>query len=163
MKSIAKAVFGYVTFIVTVNAGEESDCTVDSEGFLATGPLFYTKGSSNWYSVGTNEQGTTSAGWLNIENPPAAPLGTLHCSWPGDSEWVCIPYILNNGRQPKLASLVLPANETAMLPNGTNLYLVRGTLQINEKTFIGPTSIRVRSGDVTATSLGDTSYSLKFL
>jgi hypothetical protein len=166
MRTNPKAAFGYVVIVADVDAGEERDIKLTDEGYTTSGHYFYTKGRVKNHIVETGEVlEDRVAGWLNTEHPDgrASTPGTVHDVFLEDSQWLCIPYNLNNKKLPDLASLILTAGETATLTNGTNLYLVRGSLEINGKTFMGPTQIRIRSGDSTATSIGDTSYSLRFL
>lgn len=166
MRTTPKAAFGYVVTVVDVDAGEERNVTLTEQGYTTSGHYFYTKGRVSSTVTETGEVlEDRVAGWLNTEHPNdnASTSGTVRNIYQEDSQWVCIPLNLNNQQLPNLASLVLPMGETAVLANGTNLYLVRGSLQVNGKTFVGPTQIRIRSGDSTVTSIGDTSYSLRFL
>lgn len=166
MNTVPKAAFGYTVFLVDTVAGEEKDVNLDDDGYAASGHYFYTKGRVRNQVVETGEQlEDRVAGWLNTENPNknASSSGTVRNVFVEDSQWLCIPYKFNNNKLPDLASLILPAGETQVLENGTNLYLVRGQLDVNGRIFNGPAQIRVRSNDVTGTSIGDTTYSLRFL
>jgi hypothetical protein len=159
------ATFGYVAFLVDAEANETRDVTLTDRGFSSSGYYFYVKGRS---AVNVVETGQVledrTAGWLNLERVDgrADSTGTAHVVFLEDTQWLCIPHVRNPGGLPDLSSLVLDDGATHILTQGTDLYLVRGTLVIGDNTFVGPRQIRVRSGDVAATSQG-TSYSLRFL
>ena len=166
MNTVPKSAFGYTVFLVDTVAGEERDVNLTDNGYAASGHYFYTKGRMRNQVIETGEQlEDRIAGWLNTENPNknASSSGTVRAEFVEDSQWLCIPRKFNNDNLPNLSSLILPAGETQVLENGTNLYLVRGQLDINGRIFNGPAQIRVRSDNVTVTSIGDTAYSLKFL
>ena len=166
MRSIPKQAFGYVVFVTECDAGEERTVDLTNDGYNLSGHYFYTKGRVKNYVIETGEQlEDRVAGWLNTEHPEgnASTSGTVQDIYIEDSQWLCIPHRYNDNKLPTLQSLILESEQSQILPNGTDLYLVRGKLNINGKLFVGPTQIRVRSGDVTAISIDDTSYSLKFL
>ena len=52
-----------------------------------------------------------------------------------------------------MTSLLVEEGQSENFENGSNIFLVDGQLSIGEKTFTGPTQIRVRKGDVVATAL----------
>lgn len=165
MNTIPLAAFGYVAFLVDVKANETRDVALTDQGFSSSGYYFYVKGRSTVSVIETGEVlKERTAGWLNIERTDgnASSTGTSRGLFLEDTQWLCIPHAKNPKGLPNLSSLVLEDGETRTLTQGTDLYLVRGTLVVGDKTFIGPKQIRVRSGDVAATSQG-TSYSLKFL
>lgn len=163
---VPKAAFGYVFFVVDVPAGKNKDAIVNQHGLAAWGNYFFTKGEVELIVRDTGEVlENRRPGWLNIEHPDAhaSTAGAVITNYIEDSQWLCMPMKQNNDRLPNLASLVLAPGETTTLSAGTNLYLVRGNLEIHGKTFTGPTQIRIRSENATITSIGDTSYSLKFI
>jgi hypothetical protein len=161
-----KAAFGYVLNLCTTEPGETRTVQLDETGRAASGHYFYVDGRVISTVQGTDEQLTDRvAGWLSCEhdNRASTPNGVLNNSFPEGAQWVCIARQFNQTQGlPDVASLVLEDQVTETLTNGTDLYLVRGVLLIGDKTFTGPTQIRVRSGAVTATSQGK-SYSLRFL
>ena len=157
--------FGYIVFLVTVDPGETRTVQLDANGKAASGHYFYVQGHVVQSVQGSDQQlQDRVAGWLNTENdnPATTPNGIVNNSFPDGAQWLCIPRKNNPAGLPNLTSLVLNDQASEVLTNGTNLYLVRGSLNIGEKSFTGPTQIRVRSGNVTAVSSG-TSYSLLFL
>jgi hypothetical protein len=166
MRVIPKSAFGYVVTVVDLDAGEKRVVSSNENGFTSSGNYFFTKGEIKVHVEETGEVlQNRSAGWLNTEHTDAGAktAGSFEFESIEDAQWLCIPLHLNDNKLPNLSSLVLTAQETATLDNGTNLYLVRGSLAVNGKTFVGPTQIRIRSGTSTVTGLDDTNYSLKFL
>jgi hypothetical protein len=164
MKYTPIAAFGYVTIMVEMNANEERDVEIDTNGLASSGHYFYVKGrvASIVPSTGETLEDRTS-GWLNVEHQDAKVVtrGKVKNKFTEDSAWLCISHQYNPKGLPNLRSLVLKDGESITLPNGTNLLLGRGTLKTPSKTFEGPSQIRIRSGDILAISLG-TSYSLYF-
>jgi hypothetical protein len=161
-----KAAFGYVLNLCTTEPGETRTVQLDETGKAASGHYFYVDGRVISTVQDTGEQlEDRVAGWLSCEhdNRASSPNGVLNNSFPEGAQWVCIARVSNQTRGlPDVASLVLEDQDTETLTQGTDLYLVRGVLIVGSKTFTGPTQIRVRSGDVAATSQGK-SYSLRFL
>lgn len=158
------AAFGYVVFLVDMQANETRDVTLNEQGLARSGYYFYVKGRMTLSVIETGEVlEDRIPGWLNAEHTSASASssGTVHTVYLEDSQWLCIPNDKNPKGLPNLTSVVLSDNETIELPLNTDLYLTRGTLVIGDRTFVGPRQIRVRSGDVIAQSSGD-SYSLKF-
>lgn len=165
MQTQVLAAFGYVAILCTVEAGETRVVQLNEEGYAASGHYYYVDG----YVI-TRMQGSgqtlenRTAGWLNSEHTdPGASMAKADNEFPEGAQWLCIARKHNTLKGlPTLASLALEDQAVQTLTQGTNLYLVRGVLTVGAKTFTGPTQIRVRSGDVQATSQGK-SYSLRFL
>jgi hypothetical protein len=165
MQTRVLAAFGYVATLCTVEPGESRTVQLDEEGYAASGHYYYVDG----YVV-TRMQGSgqplenRTAGWLNSEhNDPGTGSAKADNEFPEGAQWLCISKRNNTLKGlPNLASLVLEDQSVETLTQGTNLYLVRGVLTVGAKTVTGPTQMRVRSGDVQATSQGK-SYSLRFL
>jgi len=165
METRVLAAFGYVATLCTTEPGETRTVQLDEEGYSASGHYYYVDGYVTSIVQGTDQQlQDRAAGWLNSEhNDPGTSNGKVDNTFPQGAQWLCIAKRYNQTQGlPNLASLVLEDQSTETLTNGTNLYLVRGVLVVGTKTFTGPAQIRVRSGDVTATSQGK-SYSLRFL
>ena len=165
MKTTPLAAFGYVAILCTTEPGETRTVQLDETGRAASGYYFYVDGRVISTVQGTNEQLIDRvAGWLSCEHDDRAnsPNGVLNNLFPEGAQWLCIPRRFNKTGLPNVASLVLEDQVAETLTKGTDLYLVRGTVLVGDKTFTGPTQIRVRSGDVAAISQGK-SYSLRFL
>ena len=165
METRVLAAFGHVATLCTTEPGETRTVQLDETGKAASGHYFYVDGRVVSTVQGTNEQLIDRvAGWLSCEhdNRASTPNGVLNNSFPEGAQWLCIAKKFNTTGLPDVASLVLEDQTTETLTNGTDLYLVRGTLLVGDKTFTGPAQIRVRSGDVAAVSQGK-SYSLRFL
>jgi hypothetical protein len=165
MQTRVLAAFGYVATLCTVEPGETRTVQLDEEGFAASGHYFYVDGYVITKMQGTGEQlQNRTAGWLNSEHTdPGTGSAKVDNEFPEGAQWLCIAkkFNLTQGL-PTLGSLVLEDQSTETLTQGSNIYLVRGVLVVGSKTFTGPAQIRVRSGDVVATSQGK-SYSLRFL
>jgi hypothetical protein len=160
-----KAAFGYVLNLCTAEPGEIRTNQTTEQGLAISGHYFYVDGYAALKMQDSGERlQDRTAGWLSCEhNDPGTANSTVVSEYPQGAQWVCVSRAANQKKElPDLASLVLEDQATELLTQGTDLYLVRGTLVVGSKTFTGPTQIRVRSGDVTATSQGK-SYSLRFL
>lgn len=157
--------FGTRTVLVNVEANETpADFIFSNDGRYNDALTFYTKGCVSIKILETNEQlPDRLPGWLNSPNQPikANTGGTAQMTFPEASEWLCIPKVLNKNTLPDVSSLALNIDEQVVLVNNSNIYLVRGVITLNDKTYTGPCHIRLRSGDATATSV-DKSYSLIF-
>lgn len=167
MKSTPYAIFGYVGIIVDVEPSDGwKDITLSEEGLVSSGIYYYTKGLAKVRVKETNEQLTDrTPGWLNIEHPDqaASTPGTLDLTFPVDTQWLCISHQYNPGGLPNVQSLVVNAGQQVSLVNNSNIFLVNGSLTINDRVFTGPARIRIRSGDVTATAGATDCYALKML
>jgi hypothetical protein len=165
METRVLAAFGHVATLCTVEPGEIRTNQTTEQGLAISGHYFYVDGYAALKMQDSGEQlQNRTAGWLSCEhNDPGTANATVVSEYPQGAQWLCIAnkFNLTTGL-PSLSSLVLEDQATELLTQGTDLYLVRGVLVVGSKTFTGPTQIRVRSGDVTATSQGK-SYSLRFL
>ena len=164
MKMTPYAAFGTAVFLVEADIGDERIVELGVDGLVTSGYYFYTKGVANVEVIETGEKlEDRTPGWLNYEHPEASAnsTGNLKLTFPVETEWLCIPHKHNKNGLPNLKSLVVQVGENTTLENGTNIFLVRGMLEINTKVFTGPCQIRVRSGDSVANCL-KTSYGLIF-
>jgi hypothetical protein len=164
MKMTPHAAFGTTVFQVQMDIGDERVVELGDNGLVTSGYYFYTKGLAKVKVIETDEElEDRTPGWLNYEHPESSAnsSGNLLLTFPVETEWLCVPHRHNPNGLPNLKSLVLQSGENIELKNGTNLFLVRGALQINMKTFTGPCQIRVRSGDSVADCL-ETSYGMIF-
>ncbi len=73
----------------------------------------------------------------------------------------CYDPKVNQGYVPPIELLTVEQAKSVTLPEGTNLFLCLGTLQINGATYTAPRQITVRSAGVTATATADV-YGLLF-
>lgn len=166
MKFTPMAAFGTVVVVATADAGDTREVALDKNGVTSSGNYFYTHGS---VSVTVKETGEVledrTPGWLNTEHPKsgAATTGTLLLTFSEPTEWLCIPHVNNKQGLPEVSSVIVTVGESITLAMGSNLYLVRGEFEINSRQFTGPTQIRIRSGEVTATNVSTgTNYALLF-
>lgn len=153
------AAFG--TAIVKCNAekGDAREVKLGTDGLVTSGYYFYTDGLSQLKVQETGEVlDDRTPGWLNVEhgNSYAKTLaentkpGVLEVTYPVDTEWFCISHQANKSGLPNLSSVIVSSGDYYVLPNGTNLFLARGELEVNDRSFVGPCQVRVRSGDTTA-------------
>lgn len=167
MKFIPHAAFGKVVILAQTNAGDTRVVPIGENGLVKTGWYYYTHGVAKVHVLETGEQlEDRTPGWLNAEHAGASATtgGNLQLHFPVPTEWLCIPHQYNKDGLPTLESSVFYPGETSIIPNNTNIFLVRGKLNIKGKVFTGPTQIRIRSGDAEATPEGpDTCYGVKFL
>ena len=153
------AAFG--TAIVKCNAekGDTREVQLGTDGLVTSGYYFYTDGLSQLKVKHTGEVlDDRTPGWLNVEHGSSyaktlvqnTTPGTLEVTYPVDTEWFCISHQANKDGLPNLASVIIAPGESYELPNGANLFLARGELEVNDRTFVGSCQVRVRTGDTTA-------------
>lgn len=164
MKYTPYAAFGKIVILVQADVGDTRIVKLGIDGLVTSGYYFYIKGCAKVNVIETNEHlEDRPAGWLNLEHPDSSAKndGHIKLTFPVETEWLCIPHMHNKKGLPTLKSVIVKTGETAELENGTDLFLGRGTLEINSKLFIGPCQIRIRSGNVAAKCLKN-SYGLIF-
>lgn len=166
MNSKPVAVFGVIGFMCSEDENSSRNTKLNKDGMARSGYYFYTKGHAVNKVRETGETFDRFPGWLNYENmgKGAQTLTgtelTIDISYSEPTEWLCLPSDQNHKGFPDLKSVVLKPGEELSLPNGSNLFLARGQVSINNKTFTGPYQLRIRSGDVIVKSV-DESYSLR--
>ena len=167
MKFTPHAAFGKVVIVATTNIGDTRVVPLGDNGLVKTGYYYYTHGVAKVHVIETGEQlEDRTPGWLNKEHAGAAATskGNLQLDFPVETEWLCIPHQYNKSGLPELESVVIAPGNGVPITNNTDLFLVRGKLNINGKIFTGPTQIRIRSGDTTGSTDGnETCYGVKFL
>jgi hypothetical protein len=167
MKFTPHAAFGKVVILAQTDAGDTRVVPIAENGLVKTGWYYYTDGVAKVHVIETGEQlDDRLPGWLNSEHSgaSASTSGNLQLNFPVATEWLCIPHQYNKAGLPTLASEIFNPGETKIIENYSDIFLVRGQLSIKGKIFKGPTQIRVRSGDVEATVVGDQiCYGVKFL
>lgn len=157
------AAFGHVIYICEAEANEVVETPLNEEGKYKVGMYYFIQGKATLKVKETGEiLGDRYPGWLNIENNNYANTsGTLQVTYPETTQWVCIPSMTDKREMPNLESLHVK-DETFVLPNGANLFLAKGTLKIRDKVFVGPSQIRVRTGNLSTEAIGEV-FALKFL
>ena len=164
MKFTPYAAFGTVVIFCEAQPGDTRIVELGVDGLVTSGWYFYTKGAAHVTVIETGEKlEDRTPGWLNYEHPDAraSSTGKIELSFSQETNWLCIPHMHNPVGLPTLSSLILEEGQKTELENGTNIFLVRGMVEINTKIFTGPCQIRVRSGDSTADCL-KTAYGLIF-
>lgn len=167
MKFTPYAAFGKVVIVAQTNIGDTRVVPLGNNGLVKTGYYYYTHGCAKVHVIETGEQlEDRTPGWLNKEHAGAGATssGNLQLNFPVETEWLCIPHQYNKTGLPNLESLIIKPGEVGFIYNNTDLFLVRGKLSINGKSFTGPTQIRIRSGDTVALVESDVPcYAVKFL
>jgi hypothetical protein len=167
MKFTPFAAFGKVVILAQAAEGDARVVPIGENGLVKTGWYYYTNGCAKVHVLETGEQlDDRTPGWLNSEHAgaSASSAGHLQLRFPVATEWLCIPHQYNKEGLPTLKSLICMPKEKITIKNNTNIFLVRGTLNIKGKPFTGPTQIRVRTGDVEATtSNNNPAYGVIFL
>lgn len=164
MKYTPYAAFGTVVILCTASPGDNKQTVLGPNGLVTSGWYYYTSGRAEVTVIATGERlADRTPGWLNVDHSHANASngGTASLSFPVPTQWVCIPHAHNAKGLPTLSSLVFSEGETKLIPNETNLFLARGTLVVNGKSFTGPAQIRIRSGEATAVASTEC-YSLIF-
>lgn len=156
--------FGYNAFYVECAAGETQEIIVNDEGLYGTGIYFFISGlcEVTIRDTGVKLEDRTP-GWLSTERLNSGTTGNtiLSCHFPIDTAWVCFPKKANRNGLPSVSSLVLTSNSNATLLNNSDILVCRGTLKTESDEIVGPTHIRVRSGDIPVAATTDV-YALKF-
>lgn len=163
MKYVPAAVFGYSAFMYSADVGDSMPVTIAPSGKNEATIGFCTSGDTSLVMNDTGESQSRPPGYVT-GNPSAVPFttgGAAHMSFATPATWVCIPGASNPQGLPAVTALSLADAATVALPNGTNLFVATGAVNIGAKTFTAPAQIRVRSGDVTATASGQV-YGLYF-
>lgn len=167
MKFTPHAAFGKVVILAQTKAGDTRVVPIGDNGLVKTGWYYYTHGVAKVHVLETGEQlDDRTPGWLNAEHAGAAATtsGNLQLHFPVPTEWLCIPHQYNKDGLPTLESVIFPSGEMTIIPNDSNIFLVRGKLKVKGKVFTGPCQIRIRTGDAEATPEGpETCYGVKFL
>lgn len=167
MKFTPYAAFGKVVILAQTAAGDSRVVPIGDNGLVKTGWYYYTHGVAKVHVLETGEQlEDRTPGWLNAEhsNSSAATSGNLQLHFPVPTEWLCIPHQYNKDGLPTLESVVFEAGKTSVILNNSDIFLVRGKLNVKGKVFTGPVQIRIRSGDAEVTPEGpETCYGVKFL
>jgi hypothetical protein len=167
MKFTPHAAFGKVVILAQTNAGDTRVVPIGDNGLVQTGWYYYTAGVAKVHVIETGEQlEDRTPGWLNSEHAGAraSTTGNLQLNFPVPTEWLCIPHQYNKDGLPTLESVVFEVGQFYTIPNGSDIFLVRGKLNVNGKTFTGPCQLRVRSGDVPANAMDNyPCYGVKFL
>lgn len=167
MKFTPFAAFGKVVILAQTKPGDTRVVPIGADGLVKTGWYYYTHGCAKVHVLETGEQlDDRNPGWLNSEHAgaSASTAGNLQLNFPVATEWLCIPHQYNKEGLPTLASVIFYPGETKEIKNNTDIFLVRGRLSIKGKMFVGPTQIRIRSGEVEATVIGDNvCYGVEFL
>lgn len=167
MKFTPHAAFGKVVILAQTKAGDTRVVPIGKNGLVKTGWYYYTHGVAKVHVIETGEQlEDRTPGWLNAEHvsSSASTSGNLQLNFPVETEWLCIPHAYNKKGLPSLSSVIVEPGKPTMLENGSDIFLVRGKLNIKNKIFVGPTQIRIRSGDVEASAEGSsTCYGMRFL
>ena len=167
MKFTPHAAFGKVVILAQTNAGDSRVVPIGNDGKVKSGWYYYTQGVAKVHVLETGEQlEDRTPGWLNAEHAGAGATtsGNLQLNFPVPTEWLCIPHQYNKSGLPTLESIIFKPGEITAISNNSDIFLVRGKLNIKGKIFIGPAQIRIRSGDVEVAVDGDqTCYGVKFL
>jgi len=167
MKFTPHAAFSKVVILAQAAAGDARVVPIGEDGLVKTGWYYYTAGCAKVHVLETGEQlDDRTPGWLNAEHSGAnaSSSGHLQLKFPVATEWLCIPHQYNKNGLPTLRSLIFEPGKSTIIDNNTNIFLVRGSLIIKGKIFVGPTQIRIRSGDVAAIpSNNSTAYGVIFL
>lgn len=146
------AAFGYVVFLASLTDGEVHSVNITSaDGAYTNGYYYYYEGLAKFHSVDTNtDLPDRTVGWLNKEHTDAGTTapGTVTVTAVGDTAWVCIPLTHNVSLPPSLTSLTLSSGDTGTFTQGSDLFLVKGSMTVAGRAFVGPAQIRVRSGEV---------------
>mgnify|MGYP003345790754 CR=1 FL=1 len=167
MKFTPHAAFGKVVILAQADAGDTRVVPIGENGLVKTGWYYYTHGVAKVHVLETGEQlEDRTPGWLNSEHAGASAHtgGNLQLYFPVPTEWLCIPHQYNKDGLPTLESVVFESDKATSIANESNIFLVRGRLNIKGKIFTAPCQIRIRSGDTEGTPEGDQScYGVKFL
>jgi hypothetical protein len=167
MKFTPHAAFGKVVIVAQTNENDTRVVPIGQNGLVKSGYYYYTHGIAKVHVIETGEQlEDRTPGWLNVEHAgaSASTKGNLQLNFPVPTEWLCIPHQYNKDGLPNLRSMIFKAGKPEPIENNSDIFLVRGSLNVNGRVFVGPCQIRIRSGDTAGESVGNnTCFGLRFL
>lgn len=167
MKFTPHAAFGKVVIVAQTKAGDTRVVPLGQNGLVKSGYYYYTNGIAKVHVIETGEQlEDRTPGWLNVEHAgaSASSKGNLQLNFPVPTEWLCIPHQYNRDGLPNLRSMIFKPGKPEIIENNSDIFLVRGSVNVNGRVFVGPCQIRVRSGDTAGETVGNTtSFGLRFL
>jgi hypothetical protein len=164
MKTKSMTAFGHIVYMCSGDFGDFGEVLYDqtpvflSHAFIVNGEWEYVvKDTGNAFPE------KRKIGSLNTELPKFS-IGepTIVRYYLSDNcEWFCLPKSPNDLSIPELSSIVLPQGKDIVINNHSNIFLVKGDFLLNNKTFVGPCEIRVRSDDIIGVAKTDV-YALRF-
>lgn len=114
------------------------------------GLYYYYQGHSQHID---SETGTVvsdrTPGWVGIDSTDYGVESLDSIKFIEDTKWIHFPSEFNR-TMPNITPLTGVNGTTTSIAKMSNVYLIEGTLVINNREFTGPTPIRVKSGDVIA-------------
>ena len=150
------AAFGYVLIANYYTKGEQFD-VVSTQGSKTF--LFGTKGDITVTDKLTGRViETRRAGWTNNginENQEYTNLVNE------DAECWCYDPKLNKDFLPKITPITIKRGDQLSIPNLTKLFLCEGTLSIQDREFVGPYQLHIKTGDKVLYAVTDV-YGLTF-
>lgn len=162
------AAFGYVITLVTVDNNESwrpVQILSNDGSYKDNGYTYLYEGSARFINAQTNhEYPLRTVGWLSSEHyqDGMTNQGTVNYIPVGKTSWACISVFENKGKLPsKLEHIELPKGSSISTKNGTNVFLCKGDVSINDKRFNASGQIRIRTGD-TIMIANEDSYILLF-
>ena len=166
MRSSPFAAHGHVIFLVTLDDKEEKIVEINGEdGKYLNGHYYFYEGCGKFTDAETGDQlPDRTAGWLSYDHPKQglSAQGKVKIVAEGKTSWVCFPKVNNpTGIPEQISCMNTKKGEKFEASVGSNLFLVKGSLEVDGKMFVGPTQIRIRTKDVTLTSKTD-SYMIVF-
>ena len=127
---------------------------------VGTTPSFvwlYTKGRCSGTNTETGQKISRVPGDCTLISP--YPRGEWRAEYEEDTELLCISPFMNLEKLPLsdwVTHFVLKAGGTTTLKLGAKLFVGVGKLQIEDKTFVSPSQIRLASGSKVVTAVEDT-------
>lgn len=173
MKAKAYPAFGYTILRTRLKVGEVINdemmvnnlFTVDDTNTDHNGSISGSNGAYIWMlisgvhtytDVNTGVVDRHERGWSNLIRP--LQRGVYRFDVVEEGEYICVSPNVNSRRSPATPNLEyfsLKPKQSKILPIGTKLYLVDGTLSIDGNEISGMRQISVKSADHTVTAISD--------
>lgn len=153
-----------ISGIVSINVGEtiKTEPFLDNRLVVGENPTYvtlHTKGIVTFQNIKTGEKVEVKEGDFYPFDFSLLP-GEYNVLFDNDIEHLCIsPFTGNNVNYHPLEKKVTPfklkRGETVLIEQNKRLFLVKGTLQINDKNYSGVNRIKFSSGSKTVKALSD--------
>ena len=149
MKVEAIAVFGYVGTLCSATASE-SVLPFLLQKQYKNGWYYYYQGHSQHIDPETNSViSDRTIGWTGIDSTDYGTESLESIKFIEDTKWIHFPSELNH-IMPNITTIVGVSGTDTKIDKTSNIYLIDGTVSINNREFVGPILIRVKSSDVVA-------------
>ncbi len=118
--------------------------TVDGDSMMSEALTLFTKGRAEFYLDGV-KRGDRIPGILSSEHDPVGLGGTFEIRYLVPTTRVCIPAVINNGKLPSVAKIMLSAGDTFEAKANQKLLICLGSIDVQGVTFREESSVQISS------------------